>query len=56
MSSDEGVSGEGQAPGGVVPGVKLQGLLVLQGRNDQGEHHGEADKCGRQQNLKERIN
>jgi hypothetical protein len=55
VGCDKCIGGEGQTPGGVVPGVKLQGLFVLQGWHDQGKHHGEADKCSGKQNLKIKI-
>jgi hypothetical protein len=56
VDCDECIGGEGQTPGGVVPGVKLQRLFVFQGRHDQGEHHGQTDKCGGKQNLEIKIN
>ena len=49
----ERVGWEVQAPGRVVPGVKLKRLLVLQWRDNEGEDHGQADECGRQQDLGE---
>ena len=36
---------------GIDPGRHLHGWLLLQGGEDQGEHHGEADKGGGQDDL-----
>jgi len=47
MRRYEGIGREGQAPGGVVPGVQFKGLFVLKGRDNQGKDHGETDKCSR---------